>query len=131
MIAWGAVNSAIPVSWSTWLTKGISDEPESGGGLIVGAIQLSIMLGAAFGGLLLDHISAGATLIGGTLLLVLASLTVGDGNRLKPKTAGNLDRPTAERAAEYTTLSPSNSTGTTFVVRRSGERNKKETAVCC
>jgi predicted MFS family arabinose efflux permease len=42
MIAWGALNSAIPVSWSTWLTKGISDEPESGGGLIVAAIQLSI-----------------------------------------------------------------------------------------
>jgi len=38
MIAWGAVNSAIPVLWSTWLTKGINDEPESGGGLIVGAI---------------------------------------------------------------------------------------------
>jgi predicted MFS family arabinose efflux permease len=32
MIAWGAFNSAIPVCWSTWLTKGISDEPESGAG---------------------------------------------------------------------------------------------------
>jgi len=63
MIAWGALNSAIPVSWSTWLTKGITDEPESGGGLIVAAIQLSIMLGAAFGGLLLDHVSIAATLM--------------------------------------------------------------------
>jgi predicted MFS family arabinose efflux permease len=84
MIAWGAVNSAIPVCWSTWLTKGISDEPESGGGLLVGGIQLSIMLGAAFGGLLLDHISVAATLIGGTLLLVLAAQTVGNGNRIRP-----------------------------------------------
>ena len=32
MIAWGALNCAIPVCWSTWLSKGISDEPESGGG---------------------------------------------------------------------------------------------------
>jgi predicted MFS family arabinose efflux permease len=84
MTAWGAVNSAIPVCWSTWLTKGISDEPENGGGLLVGSIQLSIMLGAAFGGLLLDHISAVATLMGGTVLLVLASQTVGNGNRIRP-----------------------------------------------
>jgi predicted MFS family arabinose efflux permease len=84
MLAWGALNSAIPVSWSTWLTKGISDEPESGGGLIVAAIQLSIMLGAAFGGLLLDHISITATLIGGTILLALAWVIVGNGDRIKP-----------------------------------------------
>jgi predicted MFS family arabinose efflux permease len=84
MFGWGALNSAIPVCWSTWLSEGISDEPESGGGLMVGAIQLSIMLGAAFGGVLLDHISAIATLIGGTCLLVFASITVGGGERLKP-----------------------------------------------
>ena len=82
LIAWGTLNSAIPVAWSTWLAKGIRDEPESGGGLMVAAIQLSIMLGAAFGGLLLDHISVAATLIGGTVLLVLASLIVGNGNRI-------------------------------------------------
>jgi len=45
----GAVNSAIPFCWSNWLAKGINDEPESGGGLMVGAIQLSIMLGGALG----------------------------------------------------------------------------------
>lgn len=84
MFAWGALNSAIPVCWSTWLSKGISDEPESGGGLMVGCIQLSIMLGAAFGGLLLDHISVAATFIGGTVLLLLATLTVGHGKRIRP-----------------------------------------------
>jgi predicted MFS family arabinose efflux permease len=82
MIAWGTLSSAIPVAWSTWLSKGITDEPESGGGLMVAAIQLSIMLGAAFGGLLLDHISIAATLIGGTILLALASLIVGNGERI-------------------------------------------------
>lgn len=85
MIAWGALNSAIPVCWSTWLSKGISDEPESGGGLIVAAIQLSIMLGAAFGGLLLDHVSITATFIGGAILLALASLIIGNGDRIKPR----------------------------------------------
>lgn len=42
MFAWGAINSAVPVCWSTWLSQGVRDEPESGGGLLVGAIQLSI-----------------------------------------------------------------------------------------
>ncbi|WP_236014957.1 MFS transporter [Geomonas anaerohicana] len=83
MIAWGTLNSAIPVAWSTWLTKGISDEPESGGGLMVAAIQLSILLGAAFGGLLLDHLSIAATFIGGTILLGLAAVVIGSGNRIK------------------------------------------------
>ncbi len=83
MFAWGALNSAIPVCWSTWLSKGISDEPESGGGLMVGAIQLAIMLGGAFGGLLLDHISVAAPFIGGSGLLVLAALTIGTGERIQ------------------------------------------------
>jgi predicted MFS family arabinose efflux permease len=83
MIAWGTLSSAIPVTWSTWLTRGSRDEPESGGGLMVAAIQRSIMLGAAFGGLLLDQISIAATLIGGTILLALASLIVGNGDRVR------------------------------------------------
>lgn len=47
------------------------------------AIQLSIMLGAAHGGLLLGNISIAAPLLGGTALLVLASLVIGNGNRLE------------------------------------------------
>jgi predicted MFS family arabinose efflux permease len=35
MIVWGALNSAVPVVWSAWLTRGIGDEPESGGGLML------------------------------------------------------------------------------------------------
>lgn len=87
MIAWGALNSAMPVAWSTWLSKAISDEPESGGGLLVAAIQLSIMLGAALGGMLLDRMSIAATLLAGAALLVLASLAVGNGDRVKQRTA--------------------------------------------
>ncbi|WP_419249662.1 MFS transporter [Sandaracinus amylolyticus] len=82
MIAWGTLNSAIPVAWSTWLSKGIHDEPESGGGLMVAAIQLSIMLGAAFGGVLLDRFSIAATLLGAACLLVAGSLVVGSGSRI-------------------------------------------------
>lgn len=77
MIAWGALNSAIPVAWSTWLSQGIKDDPEGGGGLMVAAIQLSIMLGAAIGGALLDHICVQATFLGGAIFLVLAETGVG------------------------------------------------------
>ncbi|USX19746.1 MFS transporter [Oxalobacteraceae bacterium OTU3REALA1] len=85
LVAWGALNAAIPVAWSTWLSKGIADEPESGGGLLVAAIQLAIMLGAALGGVLLDHLSVTATLIGGALMLGMSSIIVGGGDRLKPR----------------------------------------------
>jgi predicted MFS family arabinose efflux permease len=84
MFLWGTVNSAIPVCWSTWLSQGVSDEPESGGGLMVGAIQLSIMSGAALGGALLDRLSVTATFVGGILLLLLAACVVGNGARLQP-----------------------------------------------
>jgi predicted MFS family arabinose efflux permease len=65
MAVWGTINSAIPVTWSNWLASGIGDEPEAGGGLMVAVIQLSIMLGAAFGGFLLDHVSIAGTFGGG------------------------------------------------------------------
>lgn len=83
MAGWGALNAAIPVCWSTWLAQEISDEPESGGGLMVAAIQLAIMLGGAFGGSLLDHLSVAAPLVGGAALLVLSAMVVGNGARLK------------------------------------------------
>jgi len=82
MFGWGMLYSAIPVCWSTWLAKEVSDEPETGGGLMVAAIQMAIMVGGAFGGSLLDHVSVTAPLIGGSALLILAALVVGNGERL-------------------------------------------------
>ncbi|HDX8379244.1 TPA: MFS transporter [Aeromonas salmonicida] len=84
LILWGALNSAIPVAWSAWITQGIADSPESGGGLMVAAIQLAITLGAAVGGWLLDSLSISATFMGSALLLAAASLVVGNGSRLRP-----------------------------------------------
>jgi predicted MFS family arabinose efflux permease len=45
------------------------------------------MLGASFGGLLLDHISIVATFIGGAALLILGSAVVGSGQRLTQSVA--------------------------------------------
>jgi predicted MFS family arabinose efflux permease len=88
VVAWGAVNAAIPVAWSTWLSKGVKDSPESGGGLMVASIQLSIMVGAELGGTMLDHYSIGATFISGAALLVLSAFVIGNGRRLKPVLQG-------------------------------------------
>ena len=47
------------------------------------AVQLSITLGGAFGGYLLDAFSAGATFTGVSLLLFAAAV-VGAGKRFRP-----------------------------------------------
>jgi predicted MFS family arabinose efflux permease len=86
MVTWGTVNSAIPVCWSTWLSQGVTDEPETGGGLLVGAIQLSIMTGGAVGGFLLDRTSITGTFLGGSILLIFAAVVVGNGKKLHPQT---------------------------------------------
>lgn len=87
MFAWGALNAAIPVAWFNWLARGIQDEPEAGGGLMVAAIQLAIMLGAGLGGLLLDHLSIAATMVGAALLLAAAGTLVGSGAQLRAEAA--------------------------------------------
>ena len=49
---WGVAYGAVPVSWSTWVARAVPDQTESGGGLIVAAVQLAITAGAAGGGAL-------------------------------------------------------------------------------
>ncbi|TCP04056.1 MFS transporter [Rubrivivax gelatinosus] len=83
LFAWGLLNAALPVAWFHWLTHGIADAPEAGGGLMVAAIQLSILLGAGVGGLLLDHVGVTAPLFGGAALLAAAAVSLGDGRRLR------------------------------------------------
>lgn len=72
----GIFNAAIFVVWSTWLTQAVPDNPESGAGLMVATIQVSVMLGAGAGGLLLDQLSITATFIGGCVQLVTAALLI-------------------------------------------------------
>jgi predicted MFS family arabinose efflux permease len=54
IVAWGFMFGTVPVAWSTWLTRAIPDEVESGGGLQVAVIQLAITGGAGLGGVLFD-----------------------------------------------------------------------------
>lgn len=79
---WGVMNTAIPISWMAWLSQNVDDAPEAAGSLIVAAIQAAILVGAALGGTLLDHIGIGATFIGSAVLSAIAFLLVGSGKRL-------------------------------------------------
>lgn len=74
---WGMAFAAMPVGWSTWITRTVPDEAESGGGLLVAAIQLAIALGAALGGAIYTASGAlGVFGLSGCLLLVAGAVVL-------------------------------------------------------
>lgn len=86
LVVWGAMNTAMSVIWMTWMSRNAEDAPEAAGGLMVAAVQASILLGAVIGGLLLDHLSIRAVLIASVVLAAMAVLIVRDGRGLlKPR----------------------------------------------
>jgi predicted MFS family arabinose efflux permease len=66
---WGFIATAAPVGWWTWLSRTLPDDAESGGGLMVAAIQLAITLGASAGGLMFDSSGYEATFAGSATIL--------------------------------------------------------------
>ncbi|MEZ4630476.1 MAG: MFS transporter [Deinococcales bacterium] len=73
IVLWGLVSSAPPLGWSTWLTKTVPDEAESGGSLLFGATQLGVALGSAVGGVAIDRSGPlGAVVVSGLILLLCA-----------------------------------------------------------
>ena len=86
LVVWGAMNTAMSVIWMTWMSQNAEDAPEAAGGLMVAAVQASILLAAVVGGLLLDHLSIHAVLIASVALAAVAELIVRDGRTLlKPR----------------------------------------------
>lgn len=79
---WGAMNTVMSIAWMTWLSQNVDDAPEAAGSLIVAAIQAAILLGAAFGGSLLDHLDIQATFLGSVALSVVSLMLIGGGRRL-------------------------------------------------
>ncbi|WP_119392825.1 MFS transporter [Taklimakanibacter lacteus] len=76
---WGLAFGAVPVAWSTWITRTVPDEAETGGGLIVAAVQLAIALGAAVGGAIFDVTGAAGVFATGGFVLLAAALLIGLG----------------------------------------------------
>jgi predicted MFS family arabinose efflux permease len=80
---WGLAFGAVPVAWSTWLARSIPDEAESGGGLMVAAIQLAIALGAALGGAVFDINGPRGVFGSAGAVLVLAAVVIGLGVKMR------------------------------------------------
>jgi predicted MFS family arabinose efflux permease len=73
---WGLAFGAVPVAWSTWLTRTVPDQAESAGGLLVAAIQLAIAMGAGAGGGILDISSVTGVFAASSATLLLAALMI-------------------------------------------------------
>jgi predicted MFS family arabinose efflux permease len=100
LAGWGLIGTAAPVAWWTWLSKVLPDDAESGGGLMVAAIQLAITGGAAFGGLLYDlggheaAFSASALILFSSALVAYLGLRASmSGTAPAASTAGALAEP--------------------------------------
>lgn len=74
LVLWGAIGTAAPVAWWTWLGRALPGEAEAGGGLMVAVVQLAITLGAATGGALFDTYGYRATFLFSAALLSASAL---------------------------------------------------------
>jgi len=73
---WGLAFGTVPVAWSTWIAHTVPDEAESGGGLLVAAIQVAIAAGAGVGGLVLNAGGVNSVFGMGGFALVAAALFI-------------------------------------------------------
>ncbi|WP_410515827.1 MFS transporter [Pantoea allii] len=73
---WGLAFGSMPTGWSTWISRAVPDDAESGGGLLVATIQLAITVGAAAGGWMFDFRGAGGVFLASSALMLVAALTI-------------------------------------------------------
>lgn len=76
VVLWGLAFGAVPVAWSTWITRAVPDEAESAGGLFVATINFAIAVGAAGGGAIFDWSSAQTVFLASGVVLILAASTI-------------------------------------------------------
>jgi len=68
--------TAAPTGWWTWIARTLPENAETGGGLMVAVIQLSIALGSTTGGLVFDSLGwRSAFGLSGLLLLGAVAMT--------------------------------------------------------
>lgn len=75
-IIWGFAFALIPVGWSTWITRSLSDQAEKAGSIQVAVIQLANTCGAAIGGVALDHLGLLSPVVISGALMLLTGLLV-------------------------------------------------------
>lgn len=88
LFVWGFIATAAPVGWWTWVSQTMPDDAESGGGLMVAIVQLSIGTGSTVGGILFDHWGyESAFAVSGVILVmsgVMALISMNPGRRVIP-----------------------------------------------
>ncbi|MFD6967331.1 MFS transporter [Streptomyces sp. NPDC059949] len=90
LLAWGLVYGGVSVSLQSWMIKAAPTAAEAASSLMVAVFNLAIAVGALFGGLAVDGISAPAAPLGAAALMLVAAGTVwATAVRRKP---GALDR---------------------------------------
>lgn len=73
---WGLLATAAPTGWWTWIARALPEDAETGGGLMVAVIQLSIALGSTAGGVVFDSLGwQSAFGLSGLLLLGASAMT--------------------------------------------------------
>ncbi|KAB2891193.1 MAG: MFS transporter [Burkholderiaceae bacterium] len=70
---WGLTGTSAPVGWWAWIAKVFPQDAETGGGLFVAVVQMSIALGSTLGGLLFDHRGYQSTFVMSAVLLALSA----------------------------------------------------------
>jgi predicted MFS family arabinose efflux permease len=73
---WGMAFGAVPVAWSTWLTRTVPDQAESAGGLLVAAVQFAIAIGASVGGIVFELSGVTGVFAASSAALLLTALIV-------------------------------------------------------
>ncbi|WP_019854400.1 MFS transporter [Actinopolyspora mortivallis] len=76
LIMWGLAFGGVSVSLQTWMIKAAPHETEAASALWVSMFNLSISLGALFGGVVVDTTSLSNVLWLGAVLVLLTTLTV-------------------------------------------------------
>ena len=74
---WGLAFGAVPVGWSTWITRTVPDEAEGAGGLLGASVQGAITIGAAAGGWLYDVRGLTAAFMAAAVILAAAVVIIG------------------------------------------------------
>ncbi len=77
LAVWGICNTALSIAWMAWLSRHAQHMPEAAGSIMVASIQAAILVGAALGGVLVDHFSVQTSFTTSALLGALAWLAIG------------------------------------------------------
>ena len=90
---WGLAFGGIPVAWSNWVARAVPDQSETAGGMVVAAVQSSIAIGAALGGVIfgLSGITGVFVVAGGVMFL--AALVIGTKVRLVQASSARANTP--------------------------------------